>query len=600
MANASQTQANVNRNFALDRGGQLMTDIGVQAGSYGQPYGTNYNNTATALENLNAQPGFTPQEQEQISQTDATGKLLGVDYNANYLNPDVQSSISGDPYKQMEAYNPGQMQDTINSGSANINQVTGATANQLGTNVTNTNAAMQGAIDPNALAASSQYGKSMGTALGGAQTGVGKTLGTEASSVNSAIDPSKLSITPEQQQAMVTAAGTTVGNQYRQQQAQIAQKALEQGNTSPAALAAMQERSNIESGSASGDAMTNARIAAANAALGAEQYQTGAKVGAAEQQGALGTSAAENLGQMGLTAAQQQEATRLGAQQYVTNANLGVAQNTGAMGAQAGQFEGQQQLNAQQGLLQSGLGAEQYQQTSGMAGLAAGENAASNRALALGTNQQTTNETNQANQFNRGMTVAQQQSSAAQAGANARIAGQNTYLGGVTGQEAQAQQGALTSQGQQVSALGATTGAANQATNTGIQASQIPSTFDKVVGAGIGLAGAVSKFPAAAKLQAGGIATKPGVYNIGDHGDEAVVSLDGHGSSVVKKPTMAVLGNNGPEMVVPFNRGRDTKVSTNAMVGGPIKSRSQHPNGPTGPRGPLRSLESLKPLSAYR
>lgn len=691
--------ANDLRNRYLSQGDQNNADITTDIGRYQGAYGSNYNAAEQALSDLQQTPGYTQDEQNQIMRSKQFQDLLNSpDYNSNYLSPEEQAGIAGNPNAAFQAFDPNALYAAGEQGAQATRGAVSDTAGKLDQNVQQTGAGLKAAIDPSQLGLSSDY-----------QQNVGNVLTTTANRVEGSIDPAKLGIsdqykqamqfTPQDQKDIEEAAGTSEGARFGGEEQQLQQKAIQQGNTSPAALAAMQERLNTQEGSAAGDAMTNARIAAKQAAMNAAQQEESTRLGSEQYQTGAGMQAGEALGNLAAQEVGQQENLRLSSAQDIANRKAQAALATGQMGQQAGEFTGQQGLTNEQQIAARNLGIEQGVQQTGQNLLTQADQTASQRAGELASNRQGVNLSNQANQFNRGFQVNQQQSGAATGVANQRIAGQGRYLQGVTGQENMAQQGAQTARGQQLENNQISGNLANQALNTGLAADNAnkarPGTAEKVVGAAIGAA-------AGAGYEDGGIAglNGPELGIVGERGPEQIVPLDpmldkaqqppdaiaapqekgisisepddnfdyqpysgpggGSGQSwqkklsgaltgglgawsgtpsgtnsgrytpgtqpqqgmnwfnigqaagaaaagkfedggVVSKPTMAILGENGPEAVVPFNRTPSTKVSSTLFTPEKgVRSRYRHPTGPAGPHGPMRSLEPLAPLKAYR
>ena len=73
------------------------------------------------------------------------------------------------------------------------------------------------------------------------------------------------------------------------------------------------------------------------------------------------------------------------------------------------------------------------------------------------------------------------------------------------------------------------------------------------------------------------------------------------GGKLVTQPTVAMLGEKGPEAVVPLNSAPGQKV-TPGMLGGGIRTRFRHPTGPNALRhiSPVRADLPLKPNTGIR
>lgn len=275
--------------------------------------------------------------------------------------------------------------------------------------------------------AAAQYKSGVRNATSGLATGLGDAQGKFApldTAVNNpqlGFDPNgtERQMTDQDVQDLITSSGTTVGNQFKTAEDTLERQAAAQGNTSPAAQAALRQQLVTQEAATAGDAMTNARIAALQAQQaraaqieqqreGATQTQTGFKATAATTEEAAAQAAAAQAGQ----------------------ANIGAEENIGANTQNVANTAAQQNLNA----------ANTYGQ--------------------FDVGQQTT-QTGQ--QYGSQNTAEQEAASRAGTTANQRIAGQGAYRSGVQGQQQMAQQGGQQAQQTQLGAFGTTTSGENAA-----------------------------------------------------------------------------------------------------------------------------------------
>lgn len=678
MANAQEKQANDNRTRALQRGDQLNTDIGTDIGKYQGAYGSGYNATNDALARLGASPGYTPEEQQNIIRQQQLESLQnGTDYNSNYLSPEEYAGIYGNPNAALQAYDPGALSSLGNTSDANTRAAVGQTAGNLRANTAQTAAGLKAAVDPSKLGLSGDYTQ-----------GVSNVLNKTAGDIHGAIDPSKLGISGDYSKALnfgdkdvqdiEAAAGTSEGQRFANEEQQLRQKAIEQGNTSPAAQAALMERLNAQEGSAAGDAMTDARIKAKQAQMGAAQSKEATRLGSEQYISGQNVNAGQYLGNLAANEVGQQEQMRLGTEQDLANRGQQNAALTGQMGQQTEEYTGAQNLGNENSVAARDIGIEQGNQATGQKLLGAADQASSDRSGALAQNRQNTNLSNQGNQFNRGLQVQTQIGAGNQTAANARRADTGAYIQGEQHQQDQAQQGATTARGQQAGAAGQEGQLANADTQTALSASQKPGLFGKIAGAALGglsALGAAGGKAGIMGLDAGGVVSKPTVAMVGEHGPELIKpvsspsmkmlginsgedegsapppapdfnytaysgpgedALDAppnkpsgisglagaaqkvgtgimqgwqngiqappsiprySGGKMVTRPTIAVLGENGPEAVIPFNRTGATKMSTASLMGSKIPSqgyRFRHPTAPITPFGPASHMDPMK------
>lgn len=258
-------------------------------------------------------------------------------------------------------------------------------------------------------------------------------LGDKAASIGPSQDYlNSQQMTPQQQQDLITKAGISAGAGASAAKEAIQRQAGASGGN-PLALAAFRARLDRQSAGEQGDAMTNARIAASNAAAtraaGAEQQR--------ESGLASSTAAGLNVSNAGSTRAQTVGDTRLAQQTQGLNAEQ--TQNSQANADEQAARSRQQTSDAQK----AGVYGVQSGNTNQAVGLG-------NQAVGLGTE-------------------------AVNAGTGAVNAGTGAVNAGTNASEAGTQ------------AVNAGTNAAN----TGLAASQKPGVLDKVIGAASGALGAL-------------------------------------------------------------------------------------------------------------
>jgi hypothetical protein len=244
-------------------------------------------------------------------------------------------------------------------------------------------------------------------------------------------------------------------------------------------MGALNARMARASSSDAAAAATKARIAASAEAANRVANSENMRLGAAQNQAGLQTGATEYTGTQGIDTAKDVEAKRLAAEQDIAN---------------------------------RGTAAEQKQ---------------SDRATTLGTNRQTTQETNSGNNYNRGVAANTALSTRYGQIANTRLGQQNTGAAGLAGQQQVESQNANTALGLKNQTIGTVGGVENQASGVVTGAQAQPTTTDKIIGAGLG---ALSAF------EDGGIATEPTLANLGESGPEAVIPLAGAGGSPDSRP----------------------------------------------------------------
>jgi hypothetical protein len=460
-----EDQIQATRDRYTQRGDQLYDNLGQTIGGYRDRENDDRTNAYGALNDLRQTPGYTDQEATDIRGQAGLDALGNADYGSNYLTGDEQSAITGDPYKALSAYNPQKLDDQQQQNSNTVLNTIDSGRGQLRDDYNQMAYKMEDAARNPELQQSGSY-----------RQGQSQILDDTAGGMRGAVDRSKLGVSGEYDQNynwtgkdsadLETAAGRTVGMKAQSDDDRMAREAAADGNTSPAALAAMRERNDINAAAEAGDSMTDARIKAKQMGLGVAQQREDTRLGAERDISGRQTQNARDLGTMALGQNSEREQMRLGANQDISSREMQAAGTEGAAAQQIGEYGTSTAANAAEQLGSRGLGIEQWQQGQTAATLQAGEQAEANRAATVAGNRQSVNLSNQANQFNRGFQVNQADSQRAENVANARRQGNQQYLQGVTGQQQMSQGGGLTTQQQQIGQYGTQYGQANQANNT--------------------------------------------------------------------------------------------------------------------------------------
>ena len=416
-----------NRNQINNTGNAIGAEGGNELNYYGglQQQYTGQENSA--LNALAQQPGYSPAQASQIN----------ADYSQFNTTPDQYAAITGDPNAPVQNLEQG-----VNAEGQFLNAYQGDLGAQLG------------AYQQNLGSASNQFSTNVGGAATGLTSGVqgaesGLNTGLNAaqsqfSGLNTAVNNPELAFDPnntEQQmtdaqvQQMVTAAGTSAGNQFTNAQDQLRQQAAAEGNTSPAAIAAMNQQLVTQEAATAGDVETQAAIAAQQAQFQRAQSIEQQREGATQTQAGMQATASTTE-----EAAAQAAAGLSGQQQIAAEENIG-GQNINAQEAIGGEQFNAANLAGQQNI----SGVNTYGQFStGQANTMTGQN-----YNAQSTAEQLASQRAQQNaqmQYSQGTGSQQLTGQGAATVGNANIAGQNTYLNALQNQGAQAQQGAATAQ----------------------------------------------------------------------------------------------------------------------------------------------------------
>lgn len=530
------------RGLVQQRGDQLLQDQQNQASDAGNRADQTQDWLNSYLQpQVEGNGGYRADEAAKINNADQLDQygLSPEQAAGNFLTPEEQAGIKGNTNYHAN-FDPNAM---TSAQDASAGQQRGA--------VQGLKSGLKGAINPDALKQSGKFQQDSENQLNANQGQFGTVLGAVGDNVRGAIDPNavnpsseflnKYDLTPEEQQDIVTGAGISAGAGYRASEGTI-DRAARAAGASPMGVAAYRARSERDASSAGGDAMTQARIAASDAAAKREltgeqlrenagQYLTSTKTGAELQMGDQALKGTQALGDQALGQRNAVEGQRIGAEQYLTGANL----NAATTGGEA-DIANEANLNAQ------GRQQSQFNAATG-AGIAQAEDTAnSNRAGAVATNRQNTGVQNQNTAYNQGLTKTTLGSTQAKTVADQRLGQQQGAIANYTGQQQQQNQNQQNAENRQVQTYGTQTSGTNDAAKTGVAASQTPGIFDKIVGGATGLLSAAGGVAGVKALADGGVSAAPGMNIVGDAGSEWIGSLDGSDNGqIVTSPTLALM-----------------------------------------------------------
>ena len=314
-------------------------------------------------------------------------------------------------------------------------------------------------------------------------------------------------------------------------------RAAAQGNTSPAAMAAIEEQLGREGAIQAGNAASTASLAASAEKARRAQNIEGMRLGSEQDISGRRTANAGNLygarsGSDGniynarAGQAQNLAALEQGGIEHVAGTRLGGTSQAANLGYTAADTGGRAMYGAADTGGAAGMRAAEYggnlgyeaADTGGRAAMTSGKYSADRN---LGT-EQGNQETGQ------GLAIGADNASVARNTgiANQRIAGNDKYRGYLTNEQGLAQQGGETATNQQIGNFGTQAGAMNTATSTGAQAAAQkdaqPGMFSKIIG---GISGAAKAASTVMALADGGVVTEPTVVMIGERGPERVIPL---------------------------------------------------------------------------
>jgi len=506
MASKAEEKALQDREWALQHGQPIMDELGNEI-PYDRDTGNYFGNQAGDYWGEQAVGGgYASDEKGNILGQWGNNGVPGLDDLANdpnlYLNDEEQAGMRGNPNDPLGYLHS----DTIGEYMQRGNEAQDRA-------VVGQRDAMGNAIDPSRLRMSDRYGSDLTGQVGSTHSRLNEITGNPDLDLSSEF-ADNYDLTPEQQQDIINKAGRTVGNQTQGELEAMRRQSAAAG-IGPMGQQAREARMNRDAGVNSADAMTDARIAASNAAAERMKTKEGMRLGAEQSNAELGAQAEEYSGTQGVNALENIENTRLGSERDISSRELEAATESGRQDIANRQRETATNIGTVEDVRNAEVGAHQT----------ADEKAAA-RAKAIAENRQNANQTN----FGRGITSNQLLSDRYGKVADTRMAQRNKGAEGLTQQQQIRTGNANTERGQQVQTFGTTGQLANQSTQTVGQVQNQPGTAERIFGGILGAASGV----ASAGLTAGAFEE----------------------GGIVTHPTDGILGESGPEMVVPMARNQ--------------------------------------------
>ncbi len=434
-----------NRNTEQNQGDMFQSYFGGEASRRNGLENAALQKSNQLYGNLEQTPGYSQPEIDAQLGNNPDGSnnyrnLLNTDYQSNFLTPDEQNQIKGNPYDPMGQLHPEDLTNANNTAyNASQGYVQGG-QDQLAQNYGTTQSNLNGAITHD-LGLNSGYSGSISNIEGVTGNKVQNAVSNPGLDMSSQYGK-QAGMTDQEVADTAAMGGQAEGARNRAAIQDLERQAAASGNSSPMAVAAMRSQFEDQNAVAGADATVNAQLAARNqqrqaatgvegTRLGAEQYKTGAQM-----------SGAEAMGNLAANAETQREQMRMAGAQDISNRRLGVASQMGQMGQQNAMYGTNQNLQNEADWANRGQQAGMFNQNLGYGASANAENQQAGRAASIAGNRQNTNQTNQGNQFNRGYQVNSTLSGLNQNIANARRQGQQEARGYYTGQQQyQGQQG---------------------------------------------------------------------------------------------------------------------------------------------------------------
>ena len=417
---------------------------------------------------LSGRGGYSPQEQNDIIQ----GNLLmsgvaGQDQlDSVQLSPQEQAAIAGSPFAARDLA-AGQMQylgDLSHEGEKRQREA----SDYMGRLYGDATEGMAG-----------QLGVSEGYL-----PGIGQTIANTATGYNEINDPrwlgvsdefwGRYDVTPRDMQDIRDSAARRIALNTQASNEALERRAAAQGNSSPLAIAAAQNRANLYGDINASDAALRADIQAKQLGLNTTQQRENQRLSSERDIADRGTGALQHLSGMSYDTQRDYEDMRLGAARDVSNRMM-----------QRASDEGHIRTAQEADIANKAVDLGKYQ-TGTMIGLTdQGEQESARRAADLAENRQSMGQYGIGTAFAQRAPAAGQLSQSYQSVYDQRKGEEQEGRGFLTGQQGSAQEGAIATRQQNIGAAGTGMGAIGDATAAAIEAKYIPGFMEKL-GAVIG------------------------------------------------------------------------------------------------------------------
>jgi hypothetical protein len=501
---SSQELAENDRMQAYHRGDALdqdyVTDVNESKGRQNFYEQQGYNQYAPFL---NGGGGYTADENAAILGQDRLDQMQLTQEEADsyQLTPEEQSAIQGNPDLAYRYFQPDRERAIQGEG---INDQRGA--------VNGLRDGLDGAVDADRMRVSDQFLGGLGDVVTDTGGRVREALGSPDLDVSGQF-LNDYRMDPNEQQDIVTGAGIGVRNRYGAASDELSRNARAAG-MNPAGVAVMRQRFERQAAGDSADAQTMARINASNAA--AERLRTGEDMRVRYGQNLAGmrADAEQRFGQFHADAGLSGEGLRVNAEQGLSGIRSDNARVSGLAA-----------LDTERGIANTRLGTEQRTTDIGIGLDQGADDRRAERSAMLGTNRQNASVNLANNRFDRRAYADQATTNRTGAVAGARRQDQQEARGWVTGMQGQANNNAQAGLDRRGNLYGTQGNLVGGSTRTKSVAEGTPGKGERIFAATLG--GAQGAFSGAfgGGGEKGGIVTKPTYMLLGEAGPEAVVPL---------------------------------------------------------------------------
>lgn len=466
--------------------------------------------------------GYTPEEIARIVREPQTEALAHTRWEDWYMTPEEREVIAGSPEAAKAAFRPEMMNIRHREGGQRMTE-----ALQRGESRLYEAISPELAMRPEFAGMRTRTAEEAARELRTGASDIGGRLISLTDQPGMGLSErfrERFPMTDAERQDILTGAARAAGARYAGLADAIARQAAAEGMGSMG-MAARRRRLEDEAASQAAAAMTDARIGAAREAAAREQAMEQMRLGAEQQRAGLSMAALRSAGEMRERAALGAAGLLGEAYTDVERMRLGTEQDIANRRAQAAERLLSSELDTQRYLTGTGMEAERWAQETGIGLESQIDRARSERAAQLAQARMQTERDVARERFQRGMATEGALSDRWRDVAGQRLTGRYRAQDWATQQQEMSQRGYESAadrriQGQQV-AGGL---AAKAAGDTLDYRARRPSKFGQIAGTALGAARIAMGAPPEPRGE-GGVVFRPTVALIGERGPEAVVPL---------------------------------------------------------------------------
>ena len=491
MAAKSEQYTQQDRDFATQRGNELYQQAKDRSGVARNRRAAQMGWQEEVYGPMMTGGGYSPEEAADIRGDYGGLQATPEELQGNFRTQQEQNDFVGDPWSRAAYFNPEGMEQAGYGESDRVRGSLGGYRSDL-----------QGALDPYSKNLRGAIGDEAAQSIDPEYTAYQKgVIGRTGSDRRAAVNPALLRadagaldtirMSPEEYQQTLTAGGNVIGEGYRAAADDVARRSRAAG-VNPLGMAAARER--LERGSAAdrGDAMLKAKVAAGAARAGragtAEEFRLRGEESASDRMARAAMEAGdfEFKGRFGM------EDQRLAAEKAKQGARLQVESELGRAGMGAASELGRAGIGVEEGAAQRAAQQRQYNASLGTEMATGIERDTQARKASNTMDRQAQLRANQAQRYNQGMGVQEAKRSGALQVAEGKRADQRearNWLNTSAAQSAAEEQGDYDREHNAYSQQG---GQMQNTTQAQAARDAQPKWYDKVISAGVGLAGAAA------------------------------------------------------------------------------------------------------------